>query len=1005
MNHSERTNQRVIEIGQEIFECADAARPRVWQESWWLERMTAYVDSDENLRTRAFQFVDCLPALNNHETIFRHIGEYFDPKTVSLPKIAHAMLRPGALQRWREDLVGWGARFGATQMAGRFITGYDAPSVIKTIERLRRGGMAFTLDVLGESTTSYAQADRYIAVYHDLIDQLADVVNAWEPIPILDEDGDGPMPRLNLSIKLTSLDPYFDAIDPERSIHEVGSRLRPLMRRARETGALLNIDMESTKHRHITLELFKRLLLEDEFRDWTDVGIVVQAYLTDGERDLDGLLDWGRKRGHRFAIRLVKGAYWDAETAMAVRNYKKPPVWTRKWESDACYERMTRVMLEHPDLIRPAFASHNVRSLSVIIAVARELGLSPKDYELQMLYGMGDPLKAAMVQTGQCLRVYCPYGDLMPGMGYLIRRLLENTSNDGFLKQSFSDRAGRDRLLVDPAVAQPPSGELPTRHYQNTDPEEPMSKFKNASHTSFASAANRQKMLGAIEYVRGEFGQAYPLVIGGEQVTGDAWYESVNPARPTEVVGKIAQATTDEANRAVAAARVAFDTWRMTSAVERAELLRKAAQRMEARRFELAATAVLECGKPWREADADVTEAIDHTRYYAEQIVLINEQPRLRNLPGEDNMMAFSPKGVSVVISPWAFPYALLTGMMTASLAAGNTVVVKPARPASVSAAKLIDTLLDVGFPSGVLNFLPGDGATIGPHLVEHEDVNIVAFTGSEEAGSAVIRAGSAVHPGQAFIKKVIVEMGGKNAIIVDDDADVDGAIQAVIESAFSYAGQKCSSCSRLIVLDGIYDSLLNRLREAAESVSIGPAEAPATMVGPVIDEASRQRVREYIEAGKNDGRLLSAGELPAGCEDGFFVAPHIFVDVPQDSKVAQDEVLGPVLCVFRAKDFDEAIVLANQTRYALTGGVFSRSPSHIDRARREFACGNLYINRKITGSQVDSQPFGGYKFSGTGVKAGSPEYLTHFMDARCVTENTLRSGFVPQKAHSNISE
>ncbi len=1005
MAQSERLNRRAHTIGQEIFELADAARARVWQQAWWLEQMTALVDSDEHFRARAFQFVDCLPSLGDHAAIFRHLGEYFDPAVVRLPKVAHAILTPGRLQRLREDVIGWGAQFGATQMAGRFITGYDAPSVMKTIERLRRSGMTFTLDRLGESTTSYAQADRYIQVYHKLIDELEPVAKEWRTVPLIDEDSGGPMPRLNFSIKLTGLDPYFDAIDPERAIREVGERLRPLMRRARQAGAFLNIDLESFKHRDLTLELFKRLMFEDEFRDFCDVGIAVQAYLKDGERDLEGLLEWGRRRGHRFAVRLVKGAYWDAETAMAVRNYAEPPVWTQKWQSDACFERMTRVMLENTDLIRPAFASHNVRSLAVIIATAEELGLSPRDYELQMLYGMGDPLKTAVVQLGQCLRVYCPYGDLMPGMGYLIRRLLENTSNEGFLKQSFSDRAGRDRFLVDPAVVQPPSDPLPSRHYRNTDPEEPMSKFANASNTSFASAENRRKMDGAIQYVRGEFGRSYPMIIGGEQVTTDEAYESVNPARPSEVVGRIAQATVVEADRAIAAARRAFQMWRKTSAVERAELLKKAADRMEARRFELAATAVLECGKPWREADADVTEAVDHARYYAERIVLINSEPRLRNVPGEDNMMAYSPKGVCAVLSPWAFPYALLTGMTTAALAAGNTVVLKPARPSSVTAAKLVEIFHDVGFPPGVLNYLPGPGEKVGPYLVEHDDVNIVAFTGSEEVGSSVIRAGARVHPGQPFIKKMIVEMGGKNAIIVDDDADLDGAVQAVVESAFAYAGQKCSSCSRLIVLDGIYDSFLDRLREAAESVTIGPAEQRATMVGPVIDEASRKRILEYVALGRKEGRLLVEGKVPRECQDGFFVPPYIFVDVDRDARIAQDEVFGPVLTVLRAKDFDDAIEIANSTRYALTGGVFSRSPSHIDCARREFAAGNLYINRRITGSQVDAQPFGGYKFSGTGVKAGSPEYLTHFMDARCITENTLRSGFVPSEEHTSVSD
>ncbi len=1004
MAHSERFNLRVREIGREVFELADAAQPSIFQAAWWFEQATRMLDRDDRLRTRAFQFVDCLPSLRDNAVLTRHLAEYLDDKRLDLPKIFRTAVGPGRLLTMREELIGRAARFGATQMAGRFITGYDAPSAIKTIERLRAKGMAFTMDVLGESTTSYSRADRYAEVYHHLIDELAARAASWERIPLIDEDSNGPMPRVNLSIKLTGLDPHFDAIDTDRAIREVSSRLQPLLHRARRAGAFVNIDMESYKHRDLTLELFKRLFLEDDFRDWCEIGIAVQAYLKDGERDLIGLLEWGKQRGTRFTIRLVKGAYWDAETAAAVRNYKDPPVWTRKYQSDACYERMTRIMFQHAHLIRPAFASHNVRSLAVVIATAEELGVSRNEYEVQTLFGMGDPLKTAMVRLGQCVRVYCPYGDLMPGMGYLIRRLLENTSNEGFLKQGFGDRTSHDRLLADPAIVKQPSSPLPARRYRNTDPEEPMATFKNASNTNFATGENRRKMIGAIDYVRGECGRTYPLIINDQTVSTKAWHDSINPSRPREVIGQVAQATTADVSQAIKAARRAFQQWRAVRAADRANLLRKAADRIEMRRFEMAATMILEVGKPWREADADVTEAVDHWRYYADQIQRIESHPRLRNIPGEDNMLAYSPKGVCAVISPFAFPLAILSGMTSAALAAGNTVVMKPARQASVLAAKLVEILGDVGIPPGVVNFVPGPGTTIGQHLVENGDVNLVAFTGSHEVGTGVIRAGAIVRPGQGFIKKMIVEMGGKNPIIVDDDADLDGAVQAVIESAFAFAGQKCSSCSRLIVLDGVYDVLLDRLRQATESVPIGPADAPATMLGPVIDERAQTRVRECIDLARTEGRILVEGKLPPEAQGGYFVPPVVVVDVKPEARIAQEEIFGPVLVVIRASDFDQAIEIANNSRYALTGGLFSRSPAHIDRARREFAVGNLYINRRITGSQVDAQPFGGFKLSGTGVKAGSPDYLLHFMDARCITENTLRSGFVPSEERTEVS-
>ena len=990
----------ILRIGEQIFELARQSEPGVWQKAWWLEQMTRLVDSDDTLRARAYQFVECLPALRSDEAISRHLSEFFHDVDV-LPRLVQAWLRPGPAKKLRDQVTGWGTKFGAKVMAGRFITGFDIPSAIQTIERLRAEGMAFTFDVLGESTTSYAQADRYAAVYHEILDRLSPIAARWRNIPLIDEDERGPMPRVNLSVKLTGLDPYFDPIDPERSYSHVCSRLRPLLLHARRTGAFVNVDMESSKHRELTINVFQRLLMEDCLRDWEHVGIVLQAYLKGGEKDLENMLDWARRRGARFAIRLVKGAYWDAETAAAERYYAEPPVWTNKWETDACYERMAQTMLKHTDLIRPCFASHNVRSLAVVCATAERLRLSPKSYELQMLYGMGDPLKSAVVGLGQCLRVYCPYGDLMPGMAYLIRRLLENSSNDGFLKQSFGDRASHRKLLANPAVAQPASTPPPRRYYRDLHSEIPMSPFKNAPNTSFANPANRQKMLGAISYVRGELGRTYPLVINGSPVEADRSFTSHNPSHRDEVVGIVAEAGLDDVDRAVAAARKTFSSWRTTPASIRADLLRKAADRLEAQRFEFAATMILEIGKPWRETDAEVSEAIDHCRYYAEQMETIDRHPRLRNIPGESNMLVYSPKGVCAVISPYAFPLSILTGMTTAALAAGNTVVIKPANQASVIASKFVNLLHEAGLPAGAVNLLLGSGQRLGPPLIEHSDVNLVAFTGSAQVGTIVIQSGAIVRPGQPYIKKMIVEMGGKNAVIVDDDADLDGAVQAIVDSAFAFAGQKCSSCSRVIVLGGVYEAFCSRLRDAVMSIPLGPAQEPMTMTGPVIDEHAVERVGRYIELARKEGKILVQAQLPKECEHGFFVPPTVVTDISPRSAISQEEIFGPVLAVHAASDFDSALAMANDTRYALTGGLFSRGPAHIEQAHREFEVGNLYINRRITGSQVDAQPFGGFKLSGTGVKAGSQDYLLHFMDARCITENTQRSGFVPQEEHS----
>lgn len=986
---------RCREIGREIFEHARAAEPHIWQEAWWQQLMTNLSMSHEALQVQLFRFIDVLPALRSDREVARHLREYLDPDRFEMPMAMKLVVGYRDCDSMHARLVAAAARKAAREMARRFIAGSNAPEAIASVERFRRRQMAFTLDILGEYTSSEAQAERYQQTYLDLINSLCPAAREWPEVPLIDTCPTGPMPRVNISIKLTALSPHFDAIDPARAFESVCGRLRPILRRAREQGAFINVDMESFAYRDLTLDLFMRLLIEDEFRDFTDIGIVIQAYLRDAENDFQKLLAWVKRREFPIAVRLVKGAYWDMETAMATQNNSPAPVWLNKWESDACFERIAWRMLENHRLIRPAFATHNVRSLAAVMAGAECFGLTGRDYEIQMLNGMGDPLKRAMVRMGQCLRIYTPYGELISGMGYLIRRLLENTANDSFLRQSFRVR-DPVRLLSNPAVARPQSTQPRTVRFVDSNEDEPMPKFRNEPILSFSNAANRDKFNAALAYVRGELGRDHPLIIEGNAVTTGRWIESTNPSNPSETVGRAAEASVADADHAVAAARRAAEAWRRSGATVWAQLLHKTADALRQRRFEMAAYITLEAGKPRREADADVAEAIDYLDYYAGHAELLSARPRRRDLPGEDNYLIYEPKGVCVVIAPWAFPLALLTNMTAAALAAGNTVVMKPASATPVIAAKLMEVMGDVGFPPGVVNYLPGPGATVGRHLAAHCDVNVVAFTGSREVGTTILRIAPEAAVTQQHIKKVVAELGGKNAIIVDSDADLDEAVGGVVRSAFAYSGQKCTACSRAIVLGEVYDAFCTRLCEAVNELSIGPADDPATVIGPVIDGDARRRILAYVDAGRSAGRVILEripGDIAGG---GHYVGPVIIADVDPRAPIAQEEIFGPVLAVIKADTFDHALSIANNTRYALTGGVYSRSPAHIERAKRDFLVGNLYINRKITGSRVDVEPFGGLKMSGDGAKAGGPEYLHWFCDARTITEHTLRHGLAP---------
>ncbi|WP_437206650.1 L-glutamate gamma-semialdehyde dehydrogenase [Planctomicrobium sp. SH664] len=520
-------------------------------------------------------------------------------------------------------------------------------------------------------------------------------------------------------------------------------------------------------------------------------------------------------------------------------------------------------------------------------------------------------------------------------------------------------------------------------------------RFQNEPLTDFSRKNNQEEMLQALSDVGDRFGGDYPLVINGKAIDSRTHIISRNPSHMSQTVGSVAAATADHAAQAVESARRAWQQWRKVPAGHRAEYLELMANEMRRRRFELAAWMVHECGKPWKEADGDVAEAIDFCNYYALTMRQLDNILTC-DYPGEENRYFYRSRGVCVVIAPWNFPLAILTGMAAAALVTGNTVVLKPSEQSSIVAAKLMEIGRDAGLPTGVLNYLPGYGPEVGPVLAGHPDVEIIAFTGSREVGLEINRLAAEVHPQQLSVKKVIAEMGGKNSIIIDEDADLDDAVQNVVSSAFGYSGQKCSACSRVIVLGGVYDVFLERLKAACESLIVGPAEAPGSDLGPVIDQDAFQRIQDYIAIGKDESLAVVETDLGKLTKEGYFIGPHVFANVEPDSRLAQSEIFGPVLSVLRAKNFDQALTLANSTAYALTGGVFSRSPKNLQRAREEFAVGNLYLNRGITGAIVQRQPFGGFRMSGIGTKAGGPDYLLQFLLPMNVSENTMRRGFAP---------
>jgi 1-pyrroline-5-carboxylate dehydrogenase len=510
--------------------------------------------------------------------------------------------------------------------------------------------------------------------------------------------------------------------------------------------------------------------------------------------------------------------------------------------------------------------------------------------------------------------------------------------------------------------------------------------FKNEPFVDFSKEENIRKMRAALEKVRERLGQEYELAIGGRRTKTVEKIKSFNPAKPSQIVGIHQKAGRDHVESVMQAALRAFESWSRTSVEERAELLFRVAALLRERKFEYMAWLVFEVSKNWAEADADIAETIDFCEYYGHQALRLAKVETDVQLPGERDSLVYIPLGVGAVIPPWNFPAAIMAGMTLASIVSGNTVILKPSSDSPTIAAKFFELLEEAGMPDGVVNFCPGSGATFGNAVVAHPKTRYIAFTGSREVGLDINKRAAERAPGQIWIKRTILEMGGKDAIIVDADANIDSAVEGVAAAAFGFQGQKCSACSRAIVDERIYDGFLERLKEQVEKITIGdPAENPN--MGAVINEGSYKSILEYIEIGKKDGRLITGGEPATRAGEGYFIQPTVIADIAPKSKLEQEEIFGPVLAVIRSRNFDHALEIANDTEFGLTGAVYTSSPEKIARAKREFHVGNLYINRKCTGAIVGAHPFGGFNMSGTDSKAGGPDYLYLFTQGKSVAE------------------
>ncbi|QQS08637.1 MAG: proline dehydrogenase family protein [Phycisphaerales bacterium] len=986
---------RILELGTEMLRRARGHKTSVLSAKFYSDALMEWSMKDHEFKVQMFRFVDAFPMLKTPDAVFDHLQDYLSQPGVIVPAPIAAALKMGGVAK------GIAAKTIAGQvegMAGKFIAGVDAASALPRLTQLWNDGIAFSVDLLGEVCVSDEEADMYQRKYLDLIENLPGKVSAWRGQPRLESDHLGPIPRTNVSVKISALSARVDPIDTEGSIKDLMRRLVPILESAKAKGVFVNFDMEHFALKDLTLSLFERCVEAVDFHG----GLAMQAYLRSGPDDARRICQWAKAKGKQVTVRLVKGAYWDAETIKAELHGWACPVWSKKSHTDACFEEMTRIFLDHTPRakgeagVKLALGSHNVRSIAAALTACEERSLPHSAIELQMLHGMADQLKYAAEEMGLRMREYVPVGEMIPGMAYLVRRLLENTSNESWLKAGFLDNADPATLLTPPAAPRP--GEI--------DPAD--SRLDPSRHTLSPSAPNIGDGKPFLNEPMRDFAHAK---------VRDTFAKTVENARVPQVANDV---TPDKARMMVEAAHAAFPGWRDTPHALRAEVLVRAAAAMRARRDELSGIMIKEAGKTWREADADTCEAIDFCEYYARCSVPLFTRERLGRFIGELDEQWYQPRGVAVVIAPWNFPLAICCGMTVAALVTGNTVIVKPAEQtpgiASVLFSILQDALKAAGAPANVLHFCPGPGETTGAALVRDPRVALIAFTGSRDVGLDILHAAAPATPFDSgtradalaltHVKRVVCEMGGKNALIIDTSADLDEAVLAVRQSAFGFQGQKCSACSRCIVVDpqgttGLaFTHFVHRLVEATKALVIADPLRPGTDVGPVIDADAKSKIMGFIERTRASGLTTMSLDMPGTLEGEtrrHFVPPTIVYPVPESHELAREEVFGPVLAVMHASTYDDALRIANSAAYKLTGGVFSRKPAHLEKAKREFRVGNLYLNRGITGALVARHPFGGFGMSGVGSKAGGKDYLLQFVEPRASAENTLRRGFAPE--------
>ena len=944
---------RTQTIGRALLHEMEQHRPRVDEqiEDWLL----TYAVADERFRTRLLRFLDVLAAFDAPGTadeVQELFHEYFADDFPGIPRPLRWLVRLARNEQVPAAVVAQASRRAAQVFARRFITVPGEAGVHSLVESLAAAARVPSFDLLGEAVLSAAEADAYEARYLALIADLA-------AEPSVRARTAGGQAALQVSVKLSSLTHHFTAVDPHGSVERVLPRLLRIAEAARDAGVGLAVDAEQYETRDGVWAAFRSAFGRGApLGGWEDAGIVVQAYLRDAESHIEDVIACARERGRPFQVRLVKGAYWDYETAVAAANRWPPPVFQVKDATDRSFDRCVERLLDAHGSLHLAVASHNPRTHAHARALAEARGLPAGAIEHQTLHRTSEAMSRALAAQGWPARDYVPVGELLPGMAYLVRRILENSSQAGFLMRS-RQQAPAEELLAPPAATPDPPAVAPDG-----------ANFERASAARWFDGAFRAAFDAALDAARVAPAVHLTLPVGIEAGRTVETHSPSDPDGAPIAIIEIAGAT--GAATAVGRARTAQPAWGALGAAARTAVLRRAADLLLARGHEFAAIVVREGGRDRAGAWAEVEEAVDFLRFYAA------EAERLTAAFGD----CIRPRGVVAVIPPWNFSLAIPCGMVSAALAAGNAAVLKPAGQTPLVAARLVAVLHEAGVPADVVQCLPGEGSHAGQALVDDRRVALIAFTGSRAVGAAMRETVLRTATEDGRPRAVIAEMGGKNPALVFDDADLDEAVTGVLASAFGHANQKCSAISRVLVERSVYERFRSRLLDAAASLVCGPAEDPATQVNPVIDRGASDRLQAAAVVARTEGRVLldRFGPQPGAIVHGPLIV-EIDASAALTARTATEEIFGPILVLIAFDDEAEAVRIANGTGYALTSAVFSRSPGRIARMGAAIEAGHVYVNRTSTGARPGVEPFGGMRFSGTGPKAGGQDYLWAFLD------------------------